>query len=108
MHASIWKFDGDPDELARRYDALVAEMPGDQFIAHLCLRADDGIVMVDTCPTRQAFEAFSTGDEFHSALRRHGLPEPSHLRDYPVHALFINGAAAIAAPSLASSHSNCT
>ena len=27
MHASIWKFAGDPDELLRRYDAMVAEIP---------------------------------------------------------------------------------
>lgn len=73
------------------------------YIAHVCLRADDGIVIVDTCPTREAFEAFLTGDEFRSALRRHGLPEPSELHDYPVHALFVDGATAIAEPSSANS-----
>jgi hypothetical protein len=93
MHVSIWKFTGDPDELTRGYDALAAEMPTDQFIANLCLRAPDGIIVVDTCPTREAFEAFSTGDEFRAARHRHGLPDPSEVRDYPVHAAFINGAA---------------
>ncbi len=93
MHASIWKFSGDPDELARRYDALAAEMPVAEFIAHLCLIASDGILIVDTCPSREAFEAFATSDEFRSALRRHDLPEPAELHDYPVHAAFINGAA---------------
>ena len=51
MHGSIWKFTGDPDELAARYDAMVAEMPTDEFVAHLCLRAPDGIVIIDTCPS---------------------------------------------------------
>ena len=27
MHASIWKFRGDPDDLLRRYDAVIAEIP---------------------------------------------------------------------------------
>ena len=77
MHASTWKFTGNTDDLARRYDALLDEMPTTEFIAHLCLRAPDGIVIVDTCPTREAFEAFATGEGFRSALRRHGLPDPT-------------------------------
>jgi hypothetical protein len=27
VHASIWRFTGDPDELLRRYDAMLAEIP---------------------------------------------------------------------------------
>jgi hypothetical protein len=92
MHASIWKFTGDPDELAPRYDALAAEMPTADFIAHLCLIAPDGILIFDTCPTRAAFEAFATSEGCRSALRRHDLPEPTELRDYPVHVAFVNGA----------------
>ena len=93
MHASIWKFTGDTDDLTRRYDALVEEMPTTEFTAHLCLRTPDGIMIVDTCPTVEVFQAFATGDQFRSALRRHGLPDPE-LHDYPVHAAFVNGAAA--------------
>jgi hypothetical protein len=92
MHAAIWKYTGDTDDLTRRYDALIEEMPTADFIAHLCLRAPDGIVIVDTCPSREAFQAFATSDQFRSALSRHGLPEPSELHDYPVHLAFINGA----------------
>jgi hypothetical protein len=87
MHASIWKFTGDPDRLVRGYDALSAEMPTSQYIAQLCLIAPDGIVVVDTCPSREAFEAFSKSDGFRSALERHGLPQPE-IRDYPLHAAF--------------------
>ena len=94
MHVSIWKFSGDPDELTRGYDALAAETPTDEWTVNLCLRAPDGIVIVDACPTREAFEAFSTSEEFRAARRRHGLPDPSELHDYPVHAAFINGATA--------------
>jgi hypothetical protein len=89
MHASIWKFTGDPDELEAHYDAMVAEFPADEFIAHLCLRAPDGIVIVDTCPSREAFEAFSTSESFQDARRRHGLGDPAEVQDYPVHAAFV-------------------
>jgi hypothetical protein len=92
MHTSIWKFTGDPEELVRSYDALAAAMPTAEFIAHLCLLAPDGIIVIDTCPTEEDFRAFATSDEFRSARREHGLPEPTELRDYPVHAIFTSDA----------------
>ncbi|HEX3609981.1 MAG TPA: hypothetical protein VHU14_10005 [Solirubrobacterales bacterium] len=91
MHASIWKFGGDPDDLLPRYDAIVAEIPAATMRLHLCLRASDGIVMVDTCPTLEVFEAFATGEDFRNLRERHGLPEPERLDDFPVHAAFVDG-----------------
>jgi hypothetical protein len=91
MHASIWRFAGDPDGLVRRYDAMIAELPRANMRLHLCLRATDGIVLVDTCPSREVFEAFSTGDEFRGLRERHGLPDPEQLEDFPVHAAFVDG-----------------
>jgi hypothetical protein len=91
MHASIWRFAGDSDELARRYDAMVAEIPRANMRLHLCLRAANGIVLVDTCPSREVFEAFATGPEFRALRERHGLPEPERLENFPVHAAFVDG-----------------
>ena len=62
MHASIWKFAGTPDELPRRYDAMIEKIPRARMRLHLCLRAD-GIVLVDICPTKDVFESFARGDE---------------------------------------------
>ena len=92
MHASIWRFAGDPDELMRRYDAMVAEIPPANMRLHLCLRAADGIVLVDTCPSREVYEAFATGDHFRGLRERHSLPAPSRVEDLPVHAAFVDGA----------------
>jgi hypothetical protein len=92
MYASIWRFTGDPDDLSRRYDAMVAEIPAASMRLHLCLRARDGIVLLDTCPSREAFEAFA-GDGFRALRERHGLPEPDELEHFPVHATFVDGAA---------------
>lgn len=92
MHASIWRFAGDPDDLLPRYDAMVAEIPTASMRLHLCMRARDGIVLVDTCPSREAYEGFSTGEALRALRRRHGLPEPRLVEDFPVHAAVVNGA----------------
>jgi hypothetical protein len=88
MHASISTFRGDPDELLARYDAMVADIPAASMRLQLCLRADDGIVVVDTCPSREAYEAFFDGGPFRALLARHGLPEPA-VADHPVHAAIV-------------------
>jgi hypothetical protein len=91
MHASIWRFAGDLDQLLRHYDAMVAEIPRASMRLQLSLRAVDGIVLVDTCPSPEAFEAFATGDAFRGLRERHGLPDPERLEDFPVHAAFVDG-----------------
>jgi hypothetical protein len=90
MHASIWRFDGDPDELLPRYEAAIATIPRENMRLHLCLRAPDGIVLVDTCPAKEAFEGFVAGS-VRALLREHGLPEPVELNDFPVHVAYVDG-----------------
>ncbi len=93
MHASIWRFDGDPDDLLRRYDAMFAEIPTAEMRLHLCLRTPDGIIIVDTCPSRDAYEAFATGP-FPALRKRHDLPDPVGMEDHPVHRAVVDGRAA--------------
>ena len=93
MHASIWKFSGDPGALLERYDAMLAEIGAGNLRLHICLRADDGIVLVDTCPSKEAYESFAHGDAFRELRERHGLPEPSQLDDYAVHLAYASGSA---------------
>lgn len=95
MHASISRFAGDPDVLLRRYDALAAEIPAEIMRLHLCLRADDGILVVDTCPDRETYLAFVGGEAFAAARRRHGLPDPVAVDDFPVHMAFVDGRATV-------------
>jgi hypothetical protein len=90
MHASLWRFAGDPDELLCRYEAMVAEIPSANMRLHLCLSAPDGIVLVDTCPSEEIFQAFSSGP-FPALRAKHGLPDPERLEDFPVHAAFVDG-----------------
>jgi hypothetical protein len=92
MHASITHFPGDPDELEARYDAMLAEIPAANMTLHLCLRAPDGLVVVDTCPSQEAFQAFHNSEAFWAMRARHGLPEPDRIEDYPVHVALAEGA----------------
>jgi hypothetical protein len=90
MHASIWKFAGDPDDLLRKYEAIIAEIPISSMIIHLCLRAPDGIVVIDTCASEEIFQAFASGP-FPALRANHGVPDPERLEDHPVHAAFVGG-----------------
>ena len=92
MHASIWRFRGDPDELLRAYGAMAAEIPRANMKLHLCLRAPDGIVVIDTCPTEEAFGAFAACAR--ALMAGHGLPEPDRVEDFPVHISYVNSLAA--------------
>jgi hypothetical protein len=85
MYASIWKFHGDPDELAAAYEAFTAELP--EPALQLALRAPDGLVVVDTCPSRDAFVAFTSDPATHARLARHGLGLPTELDGYDVHVI---------------------
>ncbi len=90
MHSSIWRYEGNPEKLLRSYDAMLREVPATSMRLHLCLRAPDGIVVVDTCPDRGTYEAFAAGPL--PAMRaRHGLPDPERVDDFPVHAAFSDG-----------------
>ena len=92
MHAALWKFGGDPDDLLARYDAMLAEVGAGGMQLHACLRAPDGIVMLDSYPDRDAFGAFARSEGFRALRERHGLPEPVRIDDYPVHVAYAGGA----------------
>jgi len=95
MHASITHFPGDPDDLIARYEAMLAEVPTENMQLHLCLRAPDGLVVVDTCPSKEAFEAFRSGPEFQALNARHGMPAADRVEDFPVNVAFAGGVAVV-------------
>jgi hypothetical protein len=58
---------------------------------HLCLRAADGILLVDTCPTEEKAKALIADPDFRQLLARHGLPAPEPVTLFPVHRAFVEG-----------------
>lgn len=95
MHASIWRLTGDPQELLRRYDAMLAEIGDEPLLFHACLVTDDGLLIVDMCPTKERFDNFWAGDWLRGLLHRHGLPMPE-IEDHPVHGAFAGGRRVVA------------
>jgi hypothetical protein len=76
MFIGCYRLHGDPTELTAAYDRLMARFTDDQFLVHICVSTDDGLVVFDTCPSRADFHAFSTDPEFLAAMQEAGLPAP--------------------------------
>jgi hypothetical protein len=85
VYLGIYDIEGDPEELLAAYDRLMSSMPEDQIYLHACAVRADGITIYDACPTKEAFESFSTSDEFRSAAEAAGLPWPSRIEGLPLH-----------------------
>ena len=76
LFLGAYHFDGDPPELLRAHDRLMAGFPAGEIDLHVCVEREGGITVFDACPSREVFAAFSTSGEFLSALTAAGLPAP--------------------------------
>jgi hypothetical protein len=91
VHCSIWTWRGDPDDLARRYEAMIAEIPTDMMRFSACAKVVDGIIVFDTCPSKEVFDEFHVSEGFTALLEAHGLDRPHSLVDGPAVAAFAGG-----------------
>jgi hypothetical protein len=91
VHCSLWTYHGDPDDLAARYEAMVTEVPIDSMQFSACFRTPDGIVVFDTCPSKEVFDEFISSDGLRSLMARHGLDHPTSIVDHPMIAAFADG-----------------
>ena len=84
MHCSVWRFEGDPDDLEQRYLAMSGEIPESNHVLHLAAKTPDGLLIVDTCPSEAAYRAFfdQTGPAM-ALFEKHGLV-PTTREDHPV------------------------
>lgn len=76
MYLTAYRFAGDPAELLRGHDRLLAAIPAENVDLHLVVVGDAGITVLDACPSRAVFEEFSTSPGFRAALADAGLPAP--------------------------------
>lgn len=89
MHCSIWRFTGDPDELERSYLALLGSVPESNNVLHVGLKTSDGLVLVDTCPSKEVFEDFFSRESVQMLFSEHGLDlRSAEVEDYPVVAAY--------------------
>ena len=87
MYLAIYDIDGDPAELLAAYDRLMTGMTESQIHFHACAVRENGLTIYDACPTKEAFERFSTSVEFRSAAEAAGLPWPIKIEGLPLHAV---------------------
>src|SRR5215204_4713006 len=86
----LFRWEGDPDELLAAYDRefenpIPREQP--QRISHTCVRADDGVVIVDVWHSREDFQKMMNDPEFQKNLEAAGWPtRPQLLEVSEVHA----------------------
>lgn len=90
MYLGIYRFRGNPDDLLPAYDRLMADVGDGAIHLHACAIEEDGITIYDACPTREAFEAFSSSPEFRAATGIAGLPEPT-IEGVPLHSARARG-----------------
>jgi hypothetical protein len=74
MYLSAYHFDGTAAELLPAYHRLLASFPPGAVTLQLCTVTERGITVFDTCPSREAFQEFSTGETFRVAVAMAGLP----------------------------------
>jgi len=73
---SAYHFDGEPAAPAAAHDRRVERLPVQTLGLHLRVHRDRGLTVLDTCPSRAKFVAFSRSAEFRDALPAAGLPRP--------------------------------
>jgi hypothetical protein len=86
--AMVAQFEGNTDDLVRKYDAVNANAsavrtPPPGLIFHQCTKRPNGIRIVDHWRTRDEFESFLNGP-LGDALRSVGMPQP-HIDFYQVY-----------------------
>ena len=76
VYLGAYHFDGAVDELLLAYHRLLDGMPAGSVELQLCTVTERGLTVIDACPSRAGFEAFSTSQELRTAVTAAGLPQP--------------------------------
>jgi hypothetical protein len=74
MFLGSYAFDGDPAELLPAYERMLAQIPVGDIALHVCVVRDHGLLVLDSCPSRADFDAFTSSEAFSLAVRDAGLP----------------------------------
>jgi hypothetical protein len=69
-------FDGDPGDLLPGYNRLLKRFPPETLDLHVCITRDGGLTVLDACPTKEIYMAFTASDAFLGAIAEVGLPSP--------------------------------
>jgi hypothetical protein len=76
LYLGAMHFDGNPGELLPGYHRMLEQFGIDTLDVHLCIVREDGLTVLDACPSKTDYEEFTTSDMFREAVAAAGLPAP--------------------------------
>jgi hypothetical protein len=85
MFLGSYTFEGDPAQLVRAYDRMLAQMPEGDIGLHVCVVREHGLLVLDSCPSREVFDEFTSSKGFAAAVAEAGLPHPRIVHLGEVH-----------------------
>jgi hypothetical protein len=85
MFLGSYAFEGDPAELLPAYEQMTAQITAGDIGLHVCIVREHGLLILDSCPSRAAFDEFAASDAFAFAVRDAGLPHPRVVHLGEVH-----------------------
>ena len=68
MNINLYQFKGDPQELLAGWQRAAAGFDASDYVLNLVSVGDDGITVVDVCPTEADFQGWINGDDWRAAL----------------------------------------
>lgn len=91
MFLGIYRFEGNPIQLRTAYERLLELIPHSNLLLHVCVPDENGLSLIDTCPSREGFLSFASSAELANALKSAGLPNPRVMPMGEVYAAFVKG-----------------
>ena len=76
MFLGAYHYSGVRTDLLAGYYRLSSAVPASSLDLHVCVRTPSGLVVLDACPSAEAFASFSVGAEFVRLNAAAGLPRP--------------------------------
>ena len=70
---------------------MAAEVPIENMRFSACAKTPSGIIVFDTCPSKEVYDAFFASPEARALMERHGLDAPVSVVDHPVVAAYAQG-----------------
>jgi hypothetical protein len=85
MFLGSYAFEGDPAKLLPAYERMLAQLPEADIGLHVCVVREHGLLVLDSCPSRAVFDAFTASAGFAAAVADAGLPHPRVVHLGEVH-----------------------
>jgi hypothetical protein len=90
MRCSLWRFEGDPDGLERKYLAVMAEVPESNHVLHAAAKTSTGCSSSTRARRKRSTASSSSPEGRRVLFEKHGLV-PTTRDDYPVIRAFAAG-----------------